>query len=143
MRTHATTGALVSCLPRHFNAEARRSKVFHRANGLATIYPKRPRLNLIDNYRIKPAVTWLGGKSKLLKHILPLIPKHMCYVEPFAGGIAVFLAKPPSKIEVLNDLNGDPVTFYPRVKFHADSLLAELEFVLNSGSKPTDATLFG
>ncbi len=68
----------------------------------------------------------------MLQHILPLIPKHACYVEPFAGGIAVLLAKERSKIEVLNDLNGDLVTFYRCVRFHQDPLLTELEFVLNS-----------
>ena len=83
-------------------------------------------------YRIKPAVSWPGGKSKLLEHIMPLIPKHQCYVEPFAGGLAVFLAKPRSQIEVLNDLNGDLVTFYRCVRFHPETLLTELEFVLNS-----------
>lgn len=33
---------------------------------------------------------------------------------------------------MLNDLNGDLVTFYRCVRFHADELLTELEFVLNS-----------
>lgn len=41
-------------------------------------------------------------------------------------------AKPRSPVEVLNDLNGDLVTFYRCVRFHADALLTELEFVLNS-----------
>jgi DNA adenine methylase len=68
----------------------------------------------------------------LLARILPLIQKHECYVEPFAGGLAVLLAKPRSKIEVLNDLDGDLVTFYRCVRFHPDPLLTELEFVLNS-----------
>lgn len=83
-------------------------------------------------YRVKPALSWPGGKSKLLKYILPLIPPHKAYVEPFAGGLAVFLAKQRSAIEVLNDLNGDLVTFYRCVRFHPDTLLTELEFVLNS-----------
>lgn len=56
----------------------------------------------------------------------------MCYVEPFAGGLAVLLAKPRSQIEVLNDLNGELVNFYRCVRFHADVLLTELEFVLSS-----------
>lgn len=81
---------------------------------------------------MKPALSWPGGKSRLLKWILPLIPKHTCYVEPFAGGLAVLLAKPRSQMEVLNDLNGDLVTFYRCVRFHSDVLLTELEFVLNS-----------
>ena len=80
----------------------------------------------------KPAITWPGGKSRLLEHILPDIPKHTCYVEPFAGGLAVLLAKPRSFIEVLNDIDGDLVNFYRCVRFHTDPLLTELEFVLNS-----------
>ncbi len=83
-------------------------------------------------FRVKPALTWPGGKSRLLKHLLPLIPKHECYCEPFSGGLAVLLAKPRSTVEVINDLNGDLVTFYRCVRFHHDSLLTELEFVLNS-----------
>jgi hypothetical protein len=47
--------------------------------------------------RVKPAVSWPGGKSRLLKYILPLIPAHTCYCEPFSGGLAVLLAKPRSK----------------------------------------------
>lgn len=35
-------------------------------------------------------------------------------------------------MEVLNDINGDLINFYRCVRFHADVLLTELEFVLNS-----------
>ena len=68
----------------------------------------------------------------MLDAILPLIPKHDCYVEPFAGGLAVFLAKPRSQNEVINDVHTDLITFYRCVRFHRDELLTELEFVLNS-----------
>lgn len=44
----------------------------------------------------------------------------------------MLLAKPRSEIEVINDLNGELITFYRCVRFHADVLLTELEFVLNS-----------
>lgn len=82
--------------------------------------------------RTKPAVSWPGGKSRLLKYLLPLIPEHVCYCEPFAGGMAVLLAKPHSELEVINDVNDDLITFYRCVRFHSDVLLTELEFVLNS-----------
>ena len=81
---------------------------------------------------MRPALSWPGGKTRLLKWILPHIPKHVCYCEPFAGGLAVLLAKPRSQMEVVNDINGDLVTFYRCVRFHQDPLLVELEFVLNS-----------
>src|ERR1043166_5274062 len=82
--------------------------------------------------KTRPAISWPGGKTRLLKYLLPLIPKHVCYCEPFAGGLAVLLAKPRSQVEVINDINGELVTFYRCVRFHPDVLLTELEFVLNS-----------
>jgi DNA adenine methylase len=88
--------------------------------------------------RVKPAISWPGGKSRLLEKILPLIPEHVCYCEPFAGGLAVLLAKKRSDVEVVNDINGDLVTFYRCVRFHQEPLLTELEFVLNSRQEFND-----
>ncbi len=107
----------------------------HRVEGAVhgNLKPTKPTV-----YRVKPAISWPGGKSRLLKHILPLIPEHTCYCEPFAGGLAVLLAKPRSTLEVINDANGDLVTFYRCVRFHADVLLTELEFVLNSREEFAD-----
>ncbi|MXX53507.1 MAG: DNA adenine methylase, partial [Dehalococcoidia bacterium] len=48
---------------------------------------------------------WVGGKSRLRKAIIPLIPPHRCYVEPFSGAAWVLFGKPPSPIEVLNDID--------------------------------------
>lgn len=48
------------------------------------------------------------------------------------------LAKERSRIEVLNDIDGDLVSFYRCVRFHPDPLLTELEFVLNSRKEFTD-----
>lgn len=52
----------------------------------------------------------------MLKNILPYVPNHDTYVESFAGGAALFWAKHPSKIEVLNDDNGEVVNFYKVLK---------------------------
>jgi DNA adenine methylase len=48
----------------------------------------------------------------LLPKILPIIPEHQKYVEPFVGGGAVFWSKSPSKIEIINDLDGFVANFY-------------------------------
>jgi len=55
---------------------------------------------------------WIGGKSKLVKLILRLIPKHKTYVEPFIGAGWVFWSKTPSEVEVINDLDGRLIKFY-------------------------------
>lgn len=44
-----------------------------------------------------------GGKSYLAPRIAGMIPPHETYVEPFAGGAAVFFKKEPSDKEVLSD----------------------------------------
>jgi DNA adenine methylase len=28
----------------------------------------------------KPIIPWIGGKRRLMKHLLPLLPAHNCYV---------------------------------------------------------------
>jgi len=44
-----------------------------------------------------------GGKSYLAPKIVGMMPPHETYVEPFAGGAAVYFKKPPSDKEVLSD----------------------------------------
>lgn len=80
----------------------------------------------------KPVYAWPGGKTRMLKHILPLIPPHTCYCEPFFGGGAVFFAKERSPHEVINDINRDLVAFCRNAKLHLDELLAQMTLVLNS-----------
>ncbi|MFA6289937.1 MAG: DNA adenine methylase [Opitutaceae bacterium] len=82
--------------------------------------------------KAKPVIGWPGGKTRLLKYILPLIPAHRSYVEVFFGGGAVFFAKERAQVEVINDINGDLVAFMRNAKEHCDELLKELDLVLNS-----------
>ncbi len=61
---------------------------------------------------LKSPLRWIGGKAKLVKKILPLLPEHETYVEVFAGGASLLFAKRPSRVEVINDLNSGIVNFY-------------------------------
>lgn len=79
-----------------------------------------------------PIVPWMGGKRRMADKILPMIPKHTCYVEPFAGAAAILFAKEPSKCEVLNDLNGELVNLYRVVQHHLEELVRQFKWALTS-----------
>jgi len=61
--------------------------------------------------KLRSPITWLGGKNALAPKIISLLPKHVCYVEPFGGAAHVLIQKPSSPTEVYNDINGDVVNF--------------------------------
>ena len=61
---------------------------------------------------ITPPMPYAGGKQAIAARIVSLLPPHTHYVEPYAGALSVLLAKPPSLIETVNDLDGAIVTFW-------------------------------
>ncbi|GIJ96546.1 DNA methyltransferase [Capnocytophaga stomatis] len=63
----------------------------------------------------------------MLPYILPLIPQHQIYVEPFFGGGAVFWAKEPAKNEIINDFNANVVNFYQVLKSDFEALKTLVE----------------
>lgn len=80
----------------------------------------------------KPIIPWMGGKRRLAKHILPHVNGYPQYVEPFAGGAAIFFMKEPSRVEVINDLNGDLVNLYRVVKHHLEEFVRHFKWALVS-----------
>jgi DNA adenine methylase len=71
---------------------------------------------------MKTPISYYGGKQSMLQYIMPLIPPHSVYCEPFAGGAAVFWAKEKERIECLNDKNGFVANFYFQLKTNFDEL---------------------
>lgn len=59
-------------------------------------------------------IVYFGGKGQLKRHIIPQIAKipHVTYVEVFGGGASVLFGKPPSAIEVYNDLDSALFDFF-------------------------------
>jgi DNA adenine methylase len=77
-------------------------------------------------------LSYIGGKNRLAKRVIAIFPKHTTYVEAFAGGAQVFFRKEPSKVEVLNDLDGEIINFYRVCQNHYEELLRYFHFVLVS-----------
>lgn len=65
---------------------------------------------------------YFGGKQRIAEQIVDLLPRHEHYVEPYAGGMSVLLAKPRSPMETVNDLDGDIVTFWRVLRERPDDL---------------------
>ena len=79
-------------------------------------------------------IGWVGGKSLLRKQILDRIPDHTCYVELFAGAAWICFAKPKelSKVEVINDTNGELSNFWRCVRDKHLELIEKLRFRIAS-----------
>ncbi len=80
---------------------------------------------------MKPLFIWAGGKNKMLKHYLPIMPKQVdTYVEPFFGGGAMFCHivqnYSPKKL-VINDVNADIVRIYNSIKNDLPEFLVKLD----------------
>lgn len=61
---------------------------------------------------LAPPFAYYGGKTRIAGWITRHLPAHGHYVEPYAGGLSVLLAKAPSPHETVNDLDGDLMAFW-------------------------------
>jgi DNA adenine methylase len=75
---------------------------------------------------------WIGGKSRLRKEVIAILPEHTCYVEPFAGAAWVLFGKPPSDVEILNDIDQELTTFFRVVKENPEELIHSFDLELVS-----------
>ncbi len=80
-------------------------------------------------------IKWVGGKSRLRKQIIELIPQHTCYVEPFCGAAWVLFGKQASDVEIINDIDGDLITFFRVLKMQPEAFLRSFEWELVSRSE--------
>lgn len=86
---------------------------------------------------INSPIKWVGGKSRLRKHIIPLIPEHSCYVEVFGGAGWVLFGKQPSQVEILNDIDQELINFFRIVKHKPEELIKSFEWELVSRAEFT------
>lgn len=77
---------------------------------------------------MKPPIGYYGSKATVAGRIAALLPPHRHYVEPYAGSLAVLLAKPPAKLETVNDLDRELVTFWRVLRDRPDDLRRAVDF---------------
>lgn len=81
----------------------------------------------MSKIKLKTPISYYGGKRSMLDVIIPLIPEHKIYCEPFFGGGAVFWAKEQVPTEIMNDFNGMVVNFYEQLRSNFDELKRVIE----------------
>src|SRR5260370_24850281 len=77
-------------------------------------------------------LAYLGGKNRLGRAIMSLLPKHSCYCQPFCGGAQVVLHKERSKVELLNDRSEDVYNFLRTWQMHYEELVRYLRYCVVS-----------
>ncbi len=81
---------------------------------------------------MRSALSYQGGKSRLANQITKLFPEHTCYVEPFCGACWVLFEKEPSKVEIINDLDSELITFWRVIQNHLPEFRRYYEYAVTS-----------
>lgn len=85
---------------------------------------------------MRSAFSYYGGKSKLATKIIPFIPNHNAYIEPFCGAASVLFAKEiinnNNYVEVINDKNGYLINFFRVLRNNKNDLIDKLKLTLYS-----------
>ena len=77
-------------------------------------------------------LSYIGGKNRLAKKIISILPEHIAFVEAFAGGAQVLFHKAPSNVEVINDLDYEVVNFFRVCQWHYEEFIRYLRYCLAS-----------
>ena len=75
---------------------------------------------------------YMGGDGRILHFIAKMLNPHNVYVEVFGGLAPLLLNKPPSPLEVYNDVDGDLVNLFLVVKDKPRAFLEKASMLLHS-----------
>jgi len=81
---------------------------------------------------MKSPIQYFGAKTNIADQLVGLMPEHRGYIEPFAGSLSVLLAKPASKIEIVNDLDRQLLTFWRVLRDNGEELLRRADLTPHS-----------
>jgi len=88
-----------------------------RANSAANERPGR---------KVRPFLKWVGGKSRVLPQLKPLLPQQIGrYHEPFVGGGAMFFSLQPREAQ-LWDINAELINCYEVIRDHVEDVIVAL-----------------
>ena len=79
--------------------------------------------------KIRPLFGRMGSKYTMIDEIIPLIPQHTIYVEPFVGGGSIFWNKVPVEKSVINDVDKELIDGYRGFKKASLSSLQALDYL--------------
>jgi DNA adenine methylase len=77
----------------------------------------------------RPLLRYFGGKARLASWIVPFLPPHTIYVEPYLGAGSILFRKPRAPNEIINDLDGEVVNLFRVLRGpRAEELIRGLRF---------------
>jgi len=86
----------------------------------------------LDWYDCPIVIPYYGGKYKLSKQFVPLIPPHHRYFEVFSGGLSMFFRKEKAEWNILNDKDNNIVNLYNCIMYDLDKLVYYLDWLPKS-----------
>ena len=78
------------------------------------------------------AIGWVGGKWKMGKTLINMMPEHDYYCEVFFGGGSVFFRKVKSEFNAINDYNANLINMYNQLRDNKDNFLKYINTFLYS-----------
>lgn len=81
---------------------------------------------------MKTPLRWVGGKVRLSKEIVQIMPEHKCYVEVFGGGLSTLFSKHKATQEVVNDINSELINFWKVIQIDFDNFKNKCNYLIPS-----------
>lgn len=77
--------------------------------------------------QLRSVIKYPGSKWRIADWIINHMAEHRSYLEPFLGSGGVFFRKPPSRIETINDIDGDIMNLFQCIREDTEKLAMMIE----------------